>query len=219
MSEKEGDSLNVECITRPSAAVSLQPLLTTHIERNEPDPTIAQLQLFAASIKWYLGLAGSPGVTGPVLHAFAAWLRLSAGAGLDGAALVNHSLTKAAMEGLRSVDTFEDASDAVCELVMCTSTRGEPEQQMMPLVQLLVPAVSCPIVTLVMLFEALCHQARYCLAQPDSLRSHHSITKKNMLACIMLIFQQQVCGTSRDNALAPCDLGMTNHCAGRQTKS
>ena len=76
-----------------------------------------------------------------MLHAFAAWLKLSAGAGLDGPALANHPLTKAAMEGLRSADTFEDASDAVCELVMCTSSRGEPDQQMMPLVHLLVPAV------------------------------------------------------------------------------
>ena len=101
-----------------------------------------------------LDVAGSLGVTGPVLHAFAAWLRLSAGAGLDGAALANHPLTKAAMEGLTSVDTFEDASNAVCELVMCTSTRGEPEQQMMPLVQLLVPAVSFPSINLVMLSQS-----------------------------------------------------------------
>lgn len=77
-----------------------------------------------------------------MLSAFAAWLRLSSGAGLDGVALAHHPLTKAAMEGLKSVDTFEDASDAVCELVMCTASRGQPEPQMMPLVQLLVPAVS-----------------------------------------------------------------------------
>jgi len=81
-------------------------------------------------------------VRGQVLHAFAAWLRLSAGAGLDGPALASHPLTKAAMEGLKSTDTFEDASDAVCELVLCTSSRGSPEPQMMPLVQLLVPAVN-----------------------------------------------------------------------------
>ncbi|DBA80940.1 TPA: hypothetical protein ACH3X2_007160 [Trebouxia sp. C0005] len=80
-------------------------------------------------------------VRGQVLHAFAAWLKLSAGAGLDGPALASHPLTKAAMEGLKSTDTFEDASDAVCELVLCTSSRGSPEPQMMPLVQLLVPAV------------------------------------------------------------------------------
>ena len=65
--------------------------------------------------------AGSQGVTGPVLHAYAAWLKLSAGAGLDGPALASHPLTKAAMEGLRSTDVFECAADAVCELVMCTS--------------------------------------------------------------------------------------------------
>lgn len=76
-----------------------------------------------------------------MLHAFAAWLKLSAGARLDGPALTSHPLTKAAMEGLKSTDTFEDASDAVCELVLCTSSRGSPEAQMMPLVQLLVPAV------------------------------------------------------------------------------
>lgn len=81
-------------------------------------------------------------MTGPVLHAFAAWLKLGAGAGLDGPALAGHPLTKAAMEGLASADTFEDASDAVCELIMCTSAGREPEPQMMPLVQLLVPAVS-----------------------------------------------------------------------------
>jgi len=80
-------------------------------------------------------------VRGQVLHAFAAWLKLSAGAGLDGPALANHPLTKAAMEGLKSTDTFEDASDAVCELVLCTSSRGSPEPQMTPLVLLLVPAV------------------------------------------------------------------------------
>jgi len=87
-----------------------------------------------------VGFAGSH-VRGQVLQAFAAWLKLSAGAGLDGPALASHPLTKAAMEGLKSADTFEDASDAVCELVLCTSSRGEPEPQMMPLVQLLVPAV------------------------------------------------------------------------------
>lgn len=81
-------------------------------------------------------------VQGRVLSAFAAWLRLSAGAGLDGPALASHPLTKAAMEGLKSLDTFEDASEAVCELVMCTASRGQPEPQMMPLVALLVPAVS-----------------------------------------------------------------------------
>ena len=80
---------------------------------------------------------------GQVLHAFAAWLKLTAGGqGLDGSALATHPLTQAAMEGLTSADTFEDASDAVCELVLCTSSRGQPEPQMMPLVQLLVPAVS-----------------------------------------------------------------------------
>lgn len=96
----------------------------------------------ASSTRTSVSSAGAQSVAGPVLHAFAAWLKLSAGAGLDGATLAGHPLTKAAMEGLMSVDTFEDASDAVCELVMCTSVRGEPEQQMMPLVQLLVPAVS-----------------------------------------------------------------------------
>ena len=50
-------------------------------------------------------------------------------------------ITLAAMEGLKSADTFEDASDAVCELVLCTSSRGEPEPHMLPLVQLLVPVV------------------------------------------------------------------------------
>ena len=114
-----------------------------HVGVLQSSSSCSKVSILASSTRLcVLPTAGAQSVTGPVLHAFAAWLKLSAGAGLDGAALAGHPLTKAAMEGLTSVDTFEDASDAVCELVMCTSTRGEPEQQMMPLVQLLVPAVS-----------------------------------------------------------------------------
>lgn len=122
---------------------------------NLPIVTV-RTQLLAGSTRMCVSSAGAPSVAGPVLHAFAAWLKLSAGAGLDGADLAGHPLTKAAMEGLTSVDTFEDASDAVCELVMCTSVRGEPEQQMMPLVQLLVPAVSLDPTTVQ-------HGAGFCL--------------------------------------------------------
>ena len=37
---------------------------------------------------------------------------------------------------------FEAAVDAVCELIYCTSSRGEADPKMLPLVQLVVPAVS-----------------------------------------------------------------------------
>lgn len=131
-------------------------------------------------------LAGVQSVTGPVLHAFAAWLKLSAGAGLDGPALAGHPLTKAAMEGLSSLETFEDASDAVCELIMCTSTRGEPEPQMMPLVQLLVPAVSVKLSCLNLKAQTPPWKPQFCLESPPSrelLQLQNSIR-----SCICLSF-------------------------------
>ena len=48
---------------------------------------------------------------------------------------------RAALEGLRSADTFFSAVDAVVELIYCTSQRGRPKDDMAPLVQLIVPEV------------------------------------------------------------------------------
>lgn len=125
----------------PEEVGSYRPAVRPERRRSMQQEIVASAPHALQVLASCLNHKGAPSVAGPVLHAFAAWLKLSAGAGLDGADLAGHPLTKAAMEGLTSVDTFEDASDAVCELVMCTSVRGEPEQQMMPLVQLLVPAV------------------------------------------------------------------------------
>ncbi|KAK9827594.1 hypothetical protein WJX81_001986 [Elliptochloris bilobata] len=77
-----------------------------------------------------------------VLEAFGAWLRVAAGsAHLDGAALAAHPLTAAALAGLQESETFDAAVEAVCELVFCTASGGQPEAPMLPLVQRLVPAV------------------------------------------------------------------------------
>lgn len=77
------------------------------------------------------------------LKAFASWLRLKSGCLLEGAVLAQHQLTQAALQGLQSTDdaVFEAAVDAVCELIYCTSSRGEADPKMLPLVQLVVPAV------------------------------------------------------------------------------
>ena len=48
------------------------------------------------------------------------------------------------MQGLQAADDalFDACVDAVCELIYCTSSRGEADPNMLPLVQLVVPAVS-----------------------------------------------------------------------------
>ncbi len=48
---------------------------------------------------------------------------------------------RAALEGLRSSDTFFSAVDSVVELIYCTSQRGRPKEDMAPLVQLIVAEV------------------------------------------------------------------------------
>ena len=48
---------------------------------------------------------------------------------------------RAALEGLRSSNTFFSAVDAVVELIYCTSQRGRPKEDMAPLVQLIVAEV------------------------------------------------------------------------------
>ena len=78
---------------------------------------------------------------GRVLGAFAAWLNLTPGAGLPGAQLAQHPLTTAALEGLASLESFDQAADAIVELIYSTSTRGEPDQDSLALVSRLVPAV------------------------------------------------------------------------------
>ena len=40
-------------------------------------------------------------------------------------------------------ETFDASVEAVCELVYCTASGGQPEAPMLPLVQRLVPAVRC----------------------------------------------------------------------------
>lgn len=76
-----------------------------------------------------------------VLVAFSEWLKLASSRSLDGAALAQHPLVTAALEGLNSERTFDGAVDAIVELVYVTSSGGQPEEKMLPLVARLVPAV------------------------------------------------------------------------------
>lgn len=76
-----------------------------------------------------------------VLVAFSEWLKLANPQTLDGAALAQHPLVTAALEGLNNEGTFDGAVDAVVELVYVTSSGGEPTEKMLPLVARLVPAV------------------------------------------------------------------------------
>lgn len=78
---------------------------------------------------------------GRVLEAYAAWLSLTPGAGLPGAQLAEHPLTTAALEGLATPETFDQAVEAMVELIYSTSTRGAPDQGSLALVTRLVPAV------------------------------------------------------------------------------
>ncbi|KAK9830032.1 hypothetical protein WJX72_009312 [[Myrmecia] bisecta] len=76
-----------------------------------------------------------------VLEAFGSWLKLCGGAGLDGATLAQHPLVIASLEGLQAHETFDAAVDAVVELIFITSSQGMPDQNMFPLVEVLVPRV------------------------------------------------------------------------------
>jgi hypothetical protein len=75
------------------------------------------------------------------LEAFAAWLRLGGGEGVGAAALAASPLTAAALQGLRSPDSFHAAAEAVVELIYCTSHRGRPRPEMGALVQAVVVQV------------------------------------------------------------------------------
>ena len=76
-----------------------------------------------------------------MLEAFAAWLSLTPGAGLPGSQLADHPLTTAALEGLASNVTFDQAVEAMVELIYSTSSRGAPDKDSLALVSRLVPAV------------------------------------------------------------------------------
>ena len=79
-----------------------------------------------------------------VLVAFAEWLKLGDAASLQGASLAQHPLLAAALEGLASESAFDEAVDATVELVYCTSSGGQPEPSMLPVVGIIVPSVSFP---------------------------------------------------------------------------
>jgi transportin-3 len=76
-----------------------------------------------------------------VLRSFTEWLKLKPGAGLDGAALAQHPLVTAALQGLQSAQTFDASVEALCELIYCTVDSQGPLPGMDPLIQRLVPAV------------------------------------------------------------------------------
>ncbi len=91
-------------------------------------------------LKFSYGGAG-PDVTLRVLVAFSEWLKLASASNLDGAALAQHPLVTAALDGLNSERTLDGAVDAVVELIYVSSSGGQPEDNMLPLVARLVPAV------------------------------------------------------------------------------
>ena len=76
-----------------------------------------------------------------VLEAFTAWLKLAGGIGLSGDELTTSPLVAAALQGLRTPDAFFQATDAVIELIYCTSERGRPKEDMARLVQMILPEV------------------------------------------------------------------------------
>ena len=82
-----------------------------------------------------------------VLVAFAEWLKLGDAASLQSANLAQHPLLAAALDGLASESAFDEAVDATVELVYCTSSGGQPEPSMLPLVSIIVPWVSFPAPT------------------------------------------------------------------------
>ena len=86
--------------------------------------------------------AGGPAATPKILVAFSEWLKLGDAATLQGANLAQHPLVMAALDGLASEATFDEAVDATVELVYRTSPGGQPEPRMLPLVSLIVPSVS-----------------------------------------------------------------------------
>ncbi|KAG1678979.1 hypothetical protein FOA52_013042 [Chlamydomonas sp. UWO 241] len=79
------------------------------------------------------------------LEAFGAWLRLAGGRRLplEGTQLAVHPLTRAALAGLSSADTFYACVEAVCELIWVTvdPDTAAINEAMMPLIQVLVPEV------------------------------------------------------------------------------
>lgn len=74
--------------------------------------------------------------------AFSEWLKLGDAASLQGANLAQHPLVMAALDGLASEIAFDEAVDATVELVYSTSSGGQPEPSMLPLVSLIVPSVN-----------------------------------------------------------------------------
>lgn len=76
-----------------------------------------------------------------VLKAFSEWLKLGNPRSMDGGAMAEHPLVTAALEGLGCPAEFDGAVDAVIELVYLSSSGGQPEEHMLPLVARVVPAV------------------------------------------------------------------------------
>ncbi|PSC72289.1 transportin-3 isoform X1 [Micractinium conductrix] len=124
----------------PQEASSYQPAVRPERRRQVVDEMMAYapqaLQILASCLAAPLSRAREQ-----ALDAFTSWLKLTGGTGLNGAMLMQSPLVRAALEGLRSSDTFFAAVDAVIELIYCTSHRGRPKDDMAPLVQLIVPEV------------------------------------------------------------------------------
>ena len=100
-----------------------------------------------------------------VLEAFKEWLRTST-ALVRTPEMASQPLVQAALEGLQDPETFDASVDTVVELIYATSAKGSPSPDVLPLVQVLVGAVSPPI-SLALLHEL--HGPKEALAQSAKL--------------------------------------------------
>ncbi|KAI7846036.1 hypothetical protein COHA_000403 [Chlorella ohadii] len=141
----EAQTVSLPCMLElltvlPQEASSYQPAVRPERRRQVQDEMLAYapqaLQILASCLT-----APLPRAREQALDAFTSWLKLTGGIGLNGPMLMQSPLVRAALEGLRSSDTFFSAVDSVVELIYCTSQRGRPKEDMAPLVQLIVAEV------------------------------------------------------------------------------
>lgn len=148
----------------PQEASSYQPALRPERRRGMHDEMVAYtpqaLQILSTCLP-----APGPRTKEQVLEAFTSWLKLTGGQVLDGPGLTGSPLVRAALEGLRAADAFFPATEAVVELIYCTSRRGRPKDEMAQLVQLIVPEVM-----------ALRPRFHICLQQALAERAGHEYT-------------------------------------------
>lgn len=122
-----------------------QPALRPERRRETREEMIRSVALAMDTLSKCLSLVdkgNTDAASGKVLEAFAAWLKLSGGGGLTGQLLLNSPLVSAAIHNLSSTEeTFYAATDAVIELIYCSSIAGHPKEDMIQLVQMMVSQI------------------------------------------------------------------------------